>query len=144
MRHGRFIDDAVVRFDPATKQFKRYLIKSRPASMRRLGVDAKGFIWYGVYGTVGKAGKIGRLDPAKGLRELLAAHASLDDDVVLVVVGEGPMRAEIEAARSASHHILSWLFPGNVTPAGMIQVMEGLMGSVVPWVPQKMASEDSM
>ncbi len=58
--------DAVVRFDPATKEFKRFLIKSRPASMRRLGVDSKGFIWYGVYGTVGKAGKIGRLDPATG------------------------------------------------------------------------------
>ena len=37
-----------------------------PASLRRLGVDSKDIIWYGVYGTVGKAGKLGRLDPKSG------------------------------------------------------------------------------
>lgn len=58
--------DAVVKFDPDTESFKRFLIKSRPAAMRRLGVDAKNNIWYGVYGSAGKAGKLGRLDPNTG------------------------------------------------------------------------------
>lgn len=58
--------DAVVRFDPDTETFKRYYIETRPAAMRRLGVDSKNFIWYGVYGAPGPAGKIGRLDPATG------------------------------------------------------------------------------
>lgn len=58
--------DAVVKFDPETEQFKRYLIKSRPAAMRRLGVDSKNVIWYGVYGSAAAAGKVGELHPDTG------------------------------------------------------------------------------
>lgn len=61
-----YFTDHVVRFDPVDKAFKRFPIKSAPASLRRLGVDSKNIIWYGVYGTYGKAGKLGRLDPKSG------------------------------------------------------------------------------
>ena len=58
--------DHVTRFDPVTKEFKRFPIKSSPASLRRLGVDANNIIWYGVYGSSAKKGKLGRLDPKTG------------------------------------------------------------------------------
>lgn len=61
-----YFTDHVVRFDPKDKTFRRYPIRSAPASLRRLGVDSQDIIWYGVYGTVGKAGKLGRLDPKTG------------------------------------------------------------------------------
>ncbi len=61
-----YYTDHVVRFDPTTKQFRRYPIKSSPASLRRLGVDTRNIVWFGVYGRVGKEGKLGRLDPATG------------------------------------------------------------------------------
>jgi virginiamycin B lyase len=57
---------AVTRFDPATKRFTRFPIKSNPASLRRLGVDGKGIVWFGVYGSPAPNGKLGRLDPATG------------------------------------------------------------------------------
>jgi streptogramin lyase len=56
----------VTTFDLATEKFKRYPIQEQPAQMRRLGVDHKDKIWYGVYGLVGKRGKLGRLDPQTG------------------------------------------------------------------------------
>lgn len=58
--------DAVVKFDPDTKAFRRYPIATHPAAMRRLGIDSKGFIWYGVYGAPAPVGKLGRLDPDTG------------------------------------------------------------------------------
>jgi virginiamycin B lyase len=61
-----YFTDHVTRFDPRTKTFTRFPVKSAPASLRRLGVDSRNVIWYGVYGTVGKAGKLGRLDPRTG------------------------------------------------------------------------------
>ena len=61
-----YFTDAVVRFDPDTKTFKRFKIQSSPAQMRRLGVDSKNVIWFGVYGRVGKQGRLGRLDPKTG------------------------------------------------------------------------------
>ncbi len=57
---------AVVNFDPATETFTSYHTPSCPASLRRLGIDAKGDIWYGVYGSKVKYGKIGRLDVKTG------------------------------------------------------------------------------
>ncbi len=61
-----YFTDAVVRFDPDTKTFRRYKIQSSPAQMRRLGVDSKNIIWFGVYGRVGGHGRLGRLDPKTG------------------------------------------------------------------------------
>ncbi|MCB2107453.1 MAG: carboxypeptidase regulatory-like domain-containing protein [Rhodobacteraceae bacterium] len=58
--------DAVVKFDPETETFRRYPIATHPAAMRRLGIDSKGFIWYGVYGAPAPVGKLGRLDPDTG------------------------------------------------------------------------------
>ena len=51
------------RFDPDTKEFKRFKIKTHPAQMRRLGIDANNIIWYGVYGSPGKKGKVAGLIP---------------------------------------------------------------------------------
>ena len=64
-----YFTDAVVRFDPDTKAFTRFKIQSSPAQMRRLGVDSKNIIWFGVYGRVGKKGRLGRLDPKTGAVE---------------------------------------------------------------------------
>ena len=61
-----YYTDHVVRFDPVTTAFRRYPIKSSPASLRRLGVDSRNIVWFGVYGRVGKEGKLGRLDPTTG------------------------------------------------------------------------------
>jgi streptogramin lyase len=57
---------AVVRFDPVTKTFRRFEVKTSPVSLRRLGVDSKDNIWYGVYGHMGKYGKLGRIDAKSG------------------------------------------------------------------------------
>jgi virginiamycin B lyase len=57
---------AVVRYDPVTKKFTRFMIPTQPSAMRRLGIDLEGNIWYGVYGSASKFGKIGRLDPKIG------------------------------------------------------------------------------
>jgi hypothetical protein len=61
-----YFTDAVVRFDPVTKIFTRFPIGSHPAQMRRLGVDSRNTIWFGVYGRVGKRGRLGSLDPKTG------------------------------------------------------------------------------
>ncbi len=57
---------AVTRFDPVTETFDRFPIKSNPASIRRLGIDSKGIVWFGVYGSQDRQGKLGRVDPATG------------------------------------------------------------------------------
>lgn len=58
---------AVVRFDPATEEFKRYPVPSAPTALRRLGIDNDGNPYYGVYGAVGgQAGIIGRIDAVTG------------------------------------------------------------------------------
>ncbi len=62
-------DSHVVRYDPETKKFTKFKVKSAPAQMRRLGVGNDDTIWYGVYGTVGKKGKLGHLNPTTGAME---------------------------------------------------------------------------
>jgi streptogramin lyase len=58
--------DRVSTFDLATQTFKRYPVNTHPAQIRRLGVDHKDIVWYGIYGCVCKRGKLGRLDPETG------------------------------------------------------------------------------
>lgn len=64
-------DSHVVRYDPDTKKFTKFKVKSAPAQMRRLGVGNNDDIWYGVYGAVGKKGKLGHLNPTTGAMEEL-------------------------------------------------------------------------
>ena len=52
----------VVRFDPVTETFDEYPALTQPCAIRRLGLDSKGIVWFGVF----SAGKLGRLDPASG------------------------------------------------------------------------------
>lgn len=63
----------------------------------------------------------GRLAPQKRPLDAVAAHALLPDDVHLVVVGDGPLRAEVEAAAAASPardrvHVVG-LVPHDQVPA---------------------------
>lgn len=64
--YAEWLAGHIVRFDPETKKFTQFRIQSSPAMMRRLGIDSKGIVWFGVYGRVGKNGHLGRLDPATG------------------------------------------------------------------------------
>ncbi len=48
---------------------------------------------------------VGRLSPEKGARTLLAAMASLENKILLQIVGDGPLRAELE--EFAQRHGLS-------------------------------------
>jgi virginiamycin B lyase len=66
--YSEYFTGAVTRFDPETSTFKRFEVKTWPTSLRRLGVDSKDNIWYGVYGHPGteKYGKIGRIDAKTG------------------------------------------------------------------------------
>jgi len=61
---------------------------------------------------------VGRLVPEKGLSDLLQAYANLDSqlrsEVGLVIAGDGPIRAEMEAAAQSN-------FPGNVHFAGFVE-----------------------
>jgi streptogramin lyase len=61
-----YFTGAVTRFDPETSTFKRFTVKTWPTSLRRLGVDSKDNIWFGVYGHMGKFGKLGRIDAKSG------------------------------------------------------------------------------
>lgn len=54
-----------------------------------------------------RIGFLGRLVAIKGVRLLLEALGSLGDEVELVVAGDGPLLAEVEAARNA--RALGWV-----------------------------------
>lgn len=63
----------------------------------------------------------GRLSPQKRPLDVVAAHARLDDDVHLVLVGDGPLRADVEQAveRSPARgrvHLVG-LVPHDAVPA---------------------------
>ena len=63
----------------------------------------------------------GRLHPQKRPLDAVAAHARMSDDTHLVVVGDGPLRAEVEAAVAASParervHVVG-LVPHDQVPA---------------------------
>lgn len=79
-----------------------------------LGIDANaGLLVY-----------VGRLVPEKGLRELLAAAAQLRATrprLELAIVGDGPMREELAAARAASAFPLH--LPGAASPTDVARWM---------------------
>lgn len=61
---------------------------------------------------------VGRFDPVKGLETLLNAHAALPEKVQaewpLVLIGDGPLRARIEAVRTPHVQIVDYLQPEGV------------------------------
>jgi glycosyltransferase involved in cell wall biosynthesis len=57
---------------------------------------------------------VSRLEPQKGIETALTALAQLPDDVVLVVLGEGPQRAELEALARELGVAERARFPGRV------------------------------
>ena len=53
---------------------------------------------------------VGRLSPEKGLRTLLEAWAGVEPSALeLVIVGDGPLRAELEARRLSNVTFLGWM-----------------------------------
>lgn len=64
--YAEYFAGAITRFDPESREFKRFVVPTWPNSLRRLGVDSKNNIWFGVYGYVGKYGKLGRIDAKTG------------------------------------------------------------------------------
>jgi len=61
---------------------------------------------------------VGRFDPVKGLEALLAAHAGLPEqmqiDWPLVLIGDGPLRCELEVRCTKYVRILNYLQPDGV------------------------------
>src|SRR5690606_27155041 len=69
---------------------------SSPCTLRRLGIDSKGIIWYGAF----SSGKLGRLDPETGemkeypigrFSEPYEAWADPDDNIWMTDGGQGGM-----------------------------------------------------
>src|SRR5262249_11196593 len=50
------------RFDPRSETFTEYAAPTQPCTIRRLGIDSHGAVWYGGFSN----GKLGRLDPKSG------------------------------------------------------------------------------
>jgi len=74
---------------------------------------------------------VGRLSPEKGVRTLVAAWRRLGNGIPLEIVGDGPLRAELEA--DASRHALSSVsFPGRLAPDHVRAVMKGACFLVFP------------
>ena len=60
--YAKFHDCGVGMFNPETETFTQYKAKSEPCTVRRLGQDNKGIVWYGLF----SRGILVRLDPATG------------------------------------------------------------------------------
>jgi glycosyltransferase involved in cell wall biosynthesis len=73
---------------------------------------------------------VGRLSPEKGLRTLLAAWKRVEAtrEAELRIVGDGPLRAELEKA-TAGHHIS---FTGSLPPDAVIAEMQEAALLVLP------------
>jgi len=66
---------------------------------------------------------VGRLSPEKGVRTLVAAWQRLGNGVPLRVVGDGPLRAELEA-EAVRRGLSSISFHGHLTPDHLTPVMK--------------------
>jgi glycosyltransferase involved in cell wall biosynthesis len=73
---------------------------------------------------------VGRLTPEKGLRTLLSAWKQLPD-IPLFVVGDGPLREELEAF-AADHKLHSVSFRGRLTPEDTVTAIKGARFLVFP------------
>ena len=82
------------------------------------------------YASVARAGHllfVGRLSPEKGLQTLLAAAAA--HALPLVVVGDGPLRAEVEACAAATPSVR---YQGPADAAGVVAAMRCCRALVMP------------
>jgi glycosyltransferase involved in cell wall biosynthesis len=84
---------------------------------------------------------VGRLSPEKGVRTLLAAWQRLGSGIPLRVVGDGPLRAELEAQVSRLGLSRVWRgkpaatsisFPGHLTPDHLTPVLKSARFLVFP------------
>ena len=65
--YAKFHDCGVSMFDPETEAFTQYKAESAPCTVRRLGLDSKGIVWFGLF----SRGILARLDPKTGdVREI--------------------------------------------------------------------------
>jgi glycosyltransferase involved in cell wall biosynthesis len=80
-------------------------------------------------GTGGYALFIGRLSPEKGISTLLAAAPAITKMLPLMIIGDGPVRDQIQSAAQANDRI-TWL--GQRTPAETIQVLGEATCLIVP------------
>lgn len=67
---------------------------------------------------------VGRLSPEKGLQTLLAAWTRLGTSIPLHIVGDGPMRAQLEDY-VRQHHLSSVCFRGSLTWDQAMVAMKG-------------------
>lgn len=67
---------------------------------------------------------VGRLSPEKGLRTLLAAWACLGNTIPLHIVGDGPLRAELEEY-ARQHGLSNVCFRGRLAWKDTMAVMKG-------------------
>jgi glycosyltransferase involved in cell wall biosynthesis len=72
---------------------------------------------------------VGRLTPEKGIRTLLEAHRRLHSSLPLQIVGDGPLRSEVEHRAAISPEI-SWR--GQLPRRQVIELMRGATLTVVP------------
>lgn len=74
---------------------------------------------------------VGRITEEKGIRTLIAAWTLLEQQIPLIIVGDGPLRGEIE--QDAQHKGLSnVLFRGSTPTANTIRMMRGARFLVFP------------
>jgi glycosyltransferase involved in cell wall biosynthesis len=74
---------------------------------------------------------VGRLSPEKGLRTLLAAWASLRVSIPLLIVGDGPLRQELEEY-ARQHSLASVRFLGRLNGQETMAKMKGARSLVFP------------
>jgi glycosyltransferase involved in cell wall biosynthesis len=79
-------------------------IDGNPQSSIEIGKPSSGFALF-----------VGRLSPEKGVKTLLAAWRRLGNRIPLHVVGDGPLRAELEAC-ARQHYLPDVFFHGRLNP----------------------------
>ncbi|MEB3369997.1 glycosyltransferase family 4 protein [Saccharopolyspora mangrovi] len=127
---------------PAALELLRVKGYQGPASIVPLGVDTTAFQPTPAVGSRPfSVGFVGRLEPHKGIRDLLHGSELLDCD--LIVVGEGSLRKEVERAaarRPGRIRLYSWLDHGELPSilarmdALVLPSLEVVQRNVVPWI----------
>jgi len=74
---------------------------------------------------------VGRLSPEKGVRMLVSAWERLRRRIPLLIVGDGPLRAELEA-RVARHHLSDVSFRGHLSRDRVLAAMKEARFVIVP------------
>ena len=74
---------------------------------------------------------VGRLSPEKGVRMLVSAWECLPKRIPLLIVGDGPLRAELEA-RVAQRHLSDVSFKGHLGREQVLAAMKRARFVIVP------------